>query len=136
MPSGAYFEADGMRRGYAIDNADLLISKKYEEAEADMTEENDASEDKQGDDAKNKLILKSLSAFQIVKTEWSEHYRALANPIIKVGSKMNVLKWDILETCYIVLLYLESHYFKHSWQISCVMCVTVLPCVTDPLCLK
>ena len=69
LPSGAYFEADGMRRGYAIDNADLLISKKYEEAEADMTEENDASEDKQGDDAKNKLILKSLSAFQIVKTE-------------------------------------------------------------------
>jgi hypothetical protein len=57
-----------MRRGYAIDNADLLISKKYEEAEADITEDNDASEDKQGDDAKNKLIFKSLSAFQIVKT--------------------------------------------------------------------
>ena len=68
LPSGAYFEADGMRRGYAIDNADLLISKKYEEAEADMTEDKDTSGDKQGNDAKNKLILKSLSAFQIVKT--------------------------------------------------------------------
>jgi hypothetical protein len=68
LPSGAYFESEGMRRGYALDDADLLISKKYEEAEADMIEENDASEDKQQDDAKNKLILKSLSAFQVVKT--------------------------------------------------------------------
>ena len=78
LPSSAYFEADGIRRGYTTDNADLLISRKYEEAEFNITDKKDPSPKKQENDEKKKLLLKSLSAFQEVKTDDSadckQHY--------------------------------------------------------------
>ena len=78
LPSSVYFEADGKRRGYTTENADLLISRKYEEAEFNITDKKDPSPKKQENDEKKKLLLKSLSAFQEVKTDDSadckQHY--------------------------------------------------------------
>ena len=69
LASCVYFEADGIRRGYTTENADLLISRKYEEAEFNITKKSDPSSKKQENDEKKKLLLKSLSAFQEVKTD-------------------------------------------------------------------
>ena len=65
----AYFGCDGERQGYAVENADLLISEKYQEVEARMAEHKQYSEEKQEKEEKKKLILKTLNAFQDVKTD-------------------------------------------------------------------
>ena len=72
LARSAYFGCDGERQGYAVENADLLIIEKYQEVEARMAENKQHSEEKQEKEEKKKLILKTLSAFQDVKTAGSK----------------------------------------------------------------
>ena len=57
LASCVYFEADGIRRGYTTENADLLSSRKYEEAELNITKKSDPSSKKQENYEKKKLLL-------------------------------------------------------------------------------
>ena len=61
-----YFGPDGKRRGYDIDNVELLISTKYEEAsyKEEKYDDDVVDDSAEADEEKKKAIVSALEAFQ------------------------------------------------------------------------
>ena len=91
----AYFDAEGQRKGYDIEDVELLIQAKYAEASGSSVE---PSSDR-GSRNEKKLIIKALEAFQdSEETEAKEQkktYKRQRRRLLAHSVGKTVMKWKL-----------------------------------------
>ena len=90
----AYFDTEGRRKGYDIDDVDVLIQAKYREAQL-LEPTGAGGEEDRGSAKEKKIIITAIEAFQETERENDQHRKIYKKRRKSAGLDLgkSVMKW-------------------------------------------